>query len=67
MNSEEISSISIKDNLINEIFERCKDNINNKAISREEALYLLEYDDIMPLLMNLSTFLKKLQLWHSWY
>lgn len=57
MNTEEISSISIKDNLINEIFERCKDN-NKKAISREEALYLLEYDDIMPLLMNLSTFLK---------
>jgi FO synthase len=57
LNTEEISSISIKDNLINEIFERCKDN-NKKAISREEALYLLEYDDIMPLLMNLSTFLK---------
>ncbi|HEX6294505.1 MAG TPA: 7,8-didemethyl-8-hydroxy-5-deazariboflavin synthase CofG [Nitrososphaeraceae archaeon] len=67
MNAEEISisSISVKDNLINEILERCKDNdnnndnnINNNAISREEALYLLEYDDITPILMNLSTFLK---------
>jgi FO synthase len=47
-------SISIKDNLINEIFERCKEN---KAISKEEALCLLEYNDITPIL-NHSAFLK---------
>ncbi len=52
MNAE--VSISIKDNLINEILERCKDN---KPISKDEALYLLEYNDITPIL-NLSAFLK---------
>lgn len=52
MNAE--ISISIKDNLINEIFERWKDN---KMISKDEALYLLEYNDITPIL-NHSAFLK---------
>jgi len=47
-------SISIKDNLINEIFERCKEN---KAISKYEARYLLDYDDMTPLL-NYSSFFK---------
>jgi FO synthase subunit 1 len=47
-------SLSVKDNLINEIFERCKDN---KMISKDEALYLLEYNDITPIL-NHSAFLK---------
>ena len=52
MNAE--ISISIKDNLINEIFERCKEN---KAISKYEARYLLDYDDMTPLL-NYSSFFK---------
>ena len=52
MNAE--ISLSVKDNLINEIFERCKDN---KMISKDEALYLLEYNDITPIL-NHSAFLK---------
>ncbi|HET9806831.1 MAG TPA: 7,8-didemethyl-8-hydroxy-5-deazariboflavin synthase CofG [Nitrososphaeraceae archaeon] len=52
MNAE--VSISIKDNLINEILERCKDN---KPISKDEALYLLEYNDITPIL-NIAAFLK---------
>lgn len=52
MNAE--VSISIKDNLINEILERCKDN---KSISKDEALYLLEYNDITPIL-NIAAFLK---------
>jgi 7,8-didemethyl-8-hydroxy-5-deazariboflavin synthase len=47
-------SVSIKDNFINEILEKCKDN---KVISKDEALYLLEYNDITPLL-NHSAFLK---------
>lgn len=47
-------SLSVKDNLINEIFERCKDN---KMISKDEALYLLESNDITPIL-NHSAFLK---------
>jgi 7,8-didemethyl-8-hydroxy-5-deazariboflavin synthase len=47
-------SISIKDNYINEILERCKDN---KVISKDEALYLLEYNDITTIL-NHSAFLK---------
>ena len=52
MNAE--ISVSIKDNFINEILEKCKDN---KLISKDEALYLLEYNDITPLL-NHSAFLK---------
>ncbi|MDF2737154.1 MAG: cofG [Nitrososphaeraceae archaeon] len=52
MNAE--ISVSIKDNFINEILEKCKDN---KVISKDEALYLLEYNDITPLL-NHSAFLK---------
>ncbi len=52
MNAE--ISVSIKDNFINEILEKCKDN---KVISKDEALYLLEYNDITPLLKH-SAFLK---------
>lgn len=57
MNAEIPVSIKEEDNLINEILDRCKDNNNNKAISKDEALYLLEYNDIKPLL-NLSALLK---------
>jgi FO synthase subunit 1 len=64
LNAQEIP-VSIKDeiNLINEILEKCKDNMNNntnsKAISKDEALYLLECNnEITPILMNISASLK---------
>jgi 7,8-didemethyl-8-hydroxy-5-deazariboflavin synthase len=53
LNTTEIS-LSIKDTFINEILEKCKDN---KTISKDEALYLLEYNDISPLL-NFSSLYK---------
>ncbi|MGE0242883.1 MAG: 7,8-didemethyl-8-hydroxy-5-deazariboflavin synthase CofG [Nitrososphaeraceae archaeon] len=50
MNTE----ISIKDKLLYEILERCKDHNN---LSKVDALYLLEHDEFIPIL-NLALFLK---------
>lgn len=52
MNSE--IPISIKDNSISEILEKCQEK---KSISKEDALRLLDSDDIISIL-KLSTFLK---------
>ena len=52
MNSE--IPISVKDKSISEILEKCQEK---KSISKEDALRLLDSDDIISIL-KLSTFLK---------
>ena len=48
------AEISIKDKLLYEILQKCKEN---KTLSKTDALYLLEHNEFTPTL-NLAVFLK---------